>query len=488
MACLSLDLCVGVLLLIGLRCQSCAGSKVYSSPGASVALPCGTRVHGPCSKISWKYKEKFFFFRDLVESGKVIDMKMGRLRMGADCSLHISDVSFMDGGQYMCNDGATSANTTLQLLNITVTPNTGLNAGAQASLSCFLSEASGSAVCNHTGIYLSWMGETGNELQGNRYSISHPTLCFSKLEVKLKRTDHNRQWKCQLTEGKEVKTAYSYITKLKDGADEVFAVVGESVTLLCSDSTSPGVGESLRWSWQKKELITANQGGDVTVSDNGKKTEFKINPDSSLAIKAVTAAHSGYYECSLFNDSGLISIRRRILLHTLHETTDLPSAPPEDVNFTLTCSLTCAAACDEDINLTWSHSSGEQQQGGAVVKINNTLISQLLVPKSQASRTSTCVVLREGAEIANLKSPVQGVDYTVPVIIICMTALLLFVIAAGIFLWRSRETFTGSPCTNVRMVNNAPLYEECGEPAYSRATERQGSREQLQTISTIYVM
>ncbi|KAG9327950.1 hypothetical protein JZ751_009798 [Albula glossodonta] len=310
MACLSLDLCVGVLLLIGLRCQSCAGSKVYSSPGASVALPCGTRVHGPCSKISWKYKEKFFFFRDLVESGKVIDMKMGRLRVGADCSLHISDVSFMDGGQYMCYDGATSANTTLQLLN--------------------------------------------------------------------------------------------------NGADEVFAVVGESVTLLCSDSTSPGVGESLRWSWQKKELITANQGGDVTVSANGKKTEFKINPDSSLAIKAVTAAHSGYYECSLFNDSGLISIRRRILLHTLHETTDLPSAPQQDVNFTLTCSLTCAAACDEDINLTWSHSSGEQQQGGAVVKINNTLISQLLVPKSQASQTSTCVVLREGAEIANHKWPVQG--------------------------------------------------------------------------------
>uniref|UniRef100_A0A0E9Q2T4 Uncharacterized protein n=1 Tax=Anguilla anguilla TaxID=7936 RepID=A0A0E9Q2T4_ANGAN len=62
------------------------------------------------------------------------------------------------------------------------------------------------------------------------------------MAVELTRTDHNKHWRCQLIEGKEVKTTQSYVTKLIDGVEEVFASVGGSVTLPCTDIATPGAG------------------------------------------------------------------------------------------------------------------------------------------------------------------------------------------------------------------------------------------------------
>ncbi|KAJ8354540.1 hypothetical protein SKAU_G00221070, partial [Synaphobranchus kaupii] len=394
-----------------------------------------------------------------------------------------------DGGQYTCTDGDISANTTLQLLNISVTPNTGLIAGAKASLNCYLSVATGIVFCNHTaGISVRWVSETGADLRGNRYEISHPSTCYSILTVELTMTDHNKRWRCQLIEGKEVKTTHSYITQLIDGIEEVFAAVGGSVTLPCTDLAPPGAGEIFQWSVGEKALITQTQEDDVTALANRKIQGFITKPDSSLLIKAVTAAHSGYYQCSQLNGSGLISTHRRILLHTLEVNRDHAGVPPQqNLNFTLTCSLTCADACD--MNLTWSHSAGGHQEGGAVVHVNNTLISQLFVPELQVSERIVCIVLREGDERARQEWRVQ-VDYTLPVIVSCVLLLILLLCIAGvgIYLKRKQETHTGSAYANFRVGSNMALYEECGEPVYSRASERRDLGEQSQAINTVYAL
>ena len=104
---------------------------------------------------------------------------------------------------------------------------------------------------------------------------------------------------------------------LADGVEEVFAVVGRSVTLPCTDLALLGAEEIFQWSVGEKALITQTQEDEVTALANRKIQSFKVKPDSSLLIKSVTTAHSGYYQCSQLNDSGLITTHRRILLHTL---------------------------------------------------------------------------------------------------------------------------------------------------------------------------
>lgn len=81
--------------------------------------------------------------------------------------------------------------------------------------------------------------------------------------------------------------------------------------------------------------------------------------------------------------------------------------PQQNFNFTLTCSLTCADACDKNMNLTCSHSAGGHQGASSVVQVNNTLISQLFVPELRVSERLACIVLREGAEKARQERAVK---------------------------------------------------------------------------------
>ncbi|KAG7469606.1 hypothetical protein MATL_G00130700 [Megalops atlanticus] len=493
MAGLYVSMCFLGVLLAGLGCESSAGTIVFSSVGDNVALPCGTNVHRSCSAIAWKLKERFDFFLDVVQSGKVIASDLERttrLRVGQDCTLHISNLRTEDGGQYICEDEAANATTNLQLLIITVTPSAPLNTHTSASLHCYLTTAIGYVWCNHSGVSVHWVSEMGTKLQGDRYNISRKSSCYSVLTLTLQRTDHKRHWKCQLTEGTDMKATYSYITTLTDGVEEMFAAVGGSVTLPCSDCASPGMGGRLVWTLGGGALFSQSPDGDVTELDSRGLPGFTMNPDSSLTIKAASTAHSGYYQCIHVNGSGFNSTHRRILLYLLEVTADHTGDSQQNFNYTLTCSLTCADGCDKDLNLMWSRSAGGHQQGGAIVQRNNTLISQLFVPELQASETVACIVLREGLEKARQEWPIQHVPHAVTIAVFCVLLLVLAFCAVGVGMYwkRCREANTECVYGNTGMVRNVPLYEECGEPAYSRAERGSSGTDQLQMVNTIYAL
>lgn len=100
-----------------------------------------------------------------------------------------------------------------------------------------------------------------------------------------------------------------------DGVEEVFAAVGESVSLSCHNTSSLGVGGSVEWAVGGR---TVNKG------------------PSSLVIGKVSAQHAGDYECS--ESAGRQKVFNRIRLQTLEGECDQnPTCPP----FTFTHSLSC---------------------------------------------------------------------------------------------------------------------------------------------------
>ncbi|KAG9336490.1 hypothetical protein JZ751_002837, partial [Albula glossodonta] len=68
-------------------------------------------------------------------------------------------------------------------------------------------------------------------LMGDKYKVDG-SQCSSNLSVTLQRSDHNRRWICQLTEGENVRASHSYITILNDNM-----VINVSQTQGQSDKT-----------------------------------------------------------------------------------------------------------------------------------------------------------------------------------------------------------------------------------------------------------
>ncbi|XP_051506008.1 uncharacterized protein LOC127413167 [Myxocyprinus asiaticus] len=130
-----------------------------------------------------------------------------RLNLGSDCSLNIYKTTKEDYGLYNC----------WQYVNVE-TPYTNDHVLLHILL---LSPAStqGAVVAQYTlcirGFKLVWVNESGVDLQtDSRYQISSsPEHCNITLTTTLLNEDNNREWRCQITEGTDVKTSVSYTVK-----------------------------------------------------------------------------------------------------------------------------------------------------------------------------------------------------------------------------------------------------------------------------------
>ncbi|XP_047216214.1 uncharacterized protein LOC124865282 isoform X3 [Girardinichthys multiradiatus] len=202
-------------------------------------------------------------------------------------------------------------------------------------------------------------------------------------------TDHHRAWKCQVTQNDVVKAIASYKTTITDGLEEVFAAVGESVSLLCRNTFSLRLEDSIEWTLNKKPLAGM-------LPENGQTNVFNVSTDSSLVINTLIPLYAGDYQCMGSSDEQRVFHKFR--LHTLDVTA---KTDPEGENLPLTCLLTCAKECEENFNLTWSGSSREGWQG-RLLNVNNTLINELLLPVWPVSSDEiTCSVYREGSLMAS---------------------------------------------------------------------------------------
>ncbi|KAI9536508.1 hypothetical protein NQZ68_032303 [Dissostichus eleginoides] len=212
---------------------------------------------------------------------------------------------------------------------------------------------------------------------------------------------------------------------LKDGIEEVFTAVGESVSLSCRNTSSLSVGGSVKWAVGERTLTD-------DISPYGGQTEaLHLNKDSSLVITKVGALNAGDYQCSESTDEQKVF---KIRLHTLDVTSE---RVPGGDNLTLTCVLTCSKECGKDFDLLWSGGSHNSWQSG-LIHVNNTLLNKLFLPVLSVTGELTCSIQREGEVMASKKwrsiDPLQT-----PAWVAVPLALLMCISAIGLYMYMKRK-------------------------------------------------
>ncbi|XP_030250557.1 uncharacterized protein LOC115567845 isoform X2 [Sparus aurata] len=394
--------------------------SMFSTLGGRVTLPCGIPSIQSCSSINWSVSGVVESDPQVVRAGRVTAPNALRLRLLKDCSLEIRQLLLNDARLYSCDNGALNSSVSLRILKV-IESSTAEN---DIELECFLSTYVGLGPCNTKGVHIKWTTEDGTPLKGGRFHPQTHTDCFSKLTITKKQTDHHRKWKCQLFQNDTLKATVSYTTTVKDGIEEVFTAVSESVSLSCSSTSSLRMGGSVTWAVGERPLTD-----DISPC----KGRCHVNRDSSLVISKVSALHAGEYRCS--ESAERRKVLNRIWLHTLDVTSE---RGPGGDNLTLTCVLTCSKECEKDFNLTWSEGGQASWQSG-LLRENNTLIKRIFVPVlSTASDELTCTVRREGAVVASKKRHTVNPLQT-PAWLALPLGLLICITAGGLWVYMKRK-------------------------------------------------
>lgn len=93
------------------------------------------------------------------------------------------------------------------------------------------------------------------------------------------------------------------------GLEEVFAAVGESVSLACRNTSPLGVGVNTKWTVRRQTPTN-------TWSEHGLTEAVHMSKDSSLLISKLSPLQAGDYQC--VESSGLQEVFNTVRLHTLH--------------------------------------------------------------------------------------------------------------------------------------------------------------------------
>nr|NP_001245156.1 diverse immunoglobulin domain-containing protein 3.1 precursor [Danio rerio]AFC88169.1 diverse immunoglobulin domain-containing protein 3.1 transcript variant 1 [Danio rerio] len=225
--CLQLGLMIYCSLLKG---TIGAEDIVFFTSGENVNLPCKNALSG-CTSTTWNYNRHSKTV-ELVAGGSLkTDIKRReRLSVGSDCSLNIMNATKEDYGSYICQqyvNGEQQGNYVLfylTVLNVSSSlSQTEMRAGRSVTLKCKL-EYSGVS-CDtlfRTEGYLVWVNQAERNLvTDNRYKIFSSSPCMISLTTTLLNEDHNKEWRCQLTQNNQLKTSASFTVKYTDSDSAV---------------------------------------------------------------------------------------------------------------------------------------------------------------------------------------------------------------------------------------------------------------------------
>uniref|UniRef100_A0A8C1X920 Ig-like domain-containing protein n=1 Tax=Cyprinus carpio TaxID=7962 RepID=A0A8C1X920_CYPCA len=295
------DLCLLGLIILSSLLTGISGvddAHVFISSGENVRLPCNNALHD-CNSTTWLYNR----FRDsatveLIGLGikKKNTERHERLSLGSDCSLNINNISKEDYGSYICQQWigvnrdkqqGTDARVYLHVLHVS-SSQTEISAGLSVTLFCQLySHPQGS--CDDSDgserIQLFWVNQTGVKLtrSDSRYQISSSSdHCIITLNTTLLNEDHNREWRCEVTQRDQVKTSVTYTVKSSARAETaVIAVISVSVAVLAV------LLAAVLWLiWRKRaDNKRGTDGAAVKDENDDKRTYETINMDTPAAAR-----------------------------------------------------------------------------------------------------------------------------------------------------------------------------------------------------------
>ncbi|XP_026119132.1 uncharacterized protein LOC113098318 [Carassius auratus] len=200
---------------------------VFISSGEDVSLPCNNAFHD-CKSTTWLYNRlSNSAAEELIRLGekKKDTERHERLSLGSNCSLNIRNISTEDYGSYICQqwtgdkrDQKQTNDTCVYLLVLHVSQ-TQISSGLSVSLSCRLysyPRISCDEWIRSEEIQLFWVNPAGVNLNisDSRYQIlpsSDP--CIISLTTTLLNEDHNKEWRCNVTQNNQVKTSVTYTDK-----------------------------------------------------------------------------------------------------------------------------------------------------------------------------------------------------------------------------------------------------------------------------------
>nr|XP_055035022.1 uncharacterized protein LOC129422900 [Misgurnus anguillicaudatus] len=147
-----------------------------------------------------------------------------RLSLGSNCSLNIYKTTKEDHGVYICRQlidatDYTDVQVYLHVLHVSLSSTqTEIKAGRSVTLSCQLYFFDGfdcERLLHNDRFQMIWVNESDVNLQSDsRYQISSSTKhCNSSLTTTLLNEDNNRELRCQIIKGTEVKTSDRYTVK-----------------------------------------------------------------------------------------------------------------------------------------------------------------------------------------------------------------------------------------------------------------------------------
>ncbi|XP_069371387.1 obscurin isoform X3 [Paralichthys olivaceus] len=341
-------------------------SSVIVRAGAEVILPCEpvTEDHVNCRATIWFFRESEET-RDVnlvldgqLDTSVISKSKADRIRLAANCSLVIREVTVEDVGVYACRKSdQTKQIQTDHVFHLSVVTMTEQKRSDEVTLSCSVSTYK---ACSE----VKWLfmnkdvDEDNKDLKTSQSGCS-ATVSFSKSSF-VHTTKDDNLFKCKVKDGHK-EEEFAFIPPSSEGknkektttpgaAQDSFIIVraGAEVILPCEPVTEDHVncGATI-WSFRKSEwteavhLVLYGQ-LDTSVISKSKADRIRLAANCSLVIREVTVEDARLYLCRKFDQTKLIQTDHVFYLSVVTMTEQKRS---DEV--TLSCSVSTFDACSE---------------------------------------------------------------------------------------------------------------------------------------------
>ncbi|KAF4110500.1 hypothetical protein G5714_007531 [Onychostoma macrolepis] len=270
------------VILLQIICVRRAGSSgvddthVFCSSGENVRLSCNNALPG-CTSTTWSYSRHSETV-ELITGGikKKDTERHERLSLGSDCSLNIKNVTKEDRGLYSCRQyvngvqQGTDAHVYLHVLHVSSSSSQSeIRSGRSVTLSCqlYYDQVSCDTLVGSEGIDLIWVNQAGVNLQtDSRFQIFSSEQCLSSLTTTLLNEDHNREWRCQVTQRNQLKTSATYTVQYSGVKDSTLIPVSSSNSEKSSQTTAAPTTRDNRRGTNDSVFTDKNNGASDSVS------------------------------------------------------------------------------------------------------------------------------------------------------------------------------------------------------------------------------